>query len=108
MPVYNGYRRVLGNAVSLGDGVSLGDDVSLGDGATVGDRGAEPIDLGYCDGYRKTICNVAGIAYIGAGCRWFTLADARRHWAERSDRELTRSLLLAAGEIARLKGWREE
>jgi len=51
---------------------------------------------------------VDGVAYIGAGCQWFTLAAAQRHWADRGSRALTRALLLAAAQIARVKGWRME
>jgi hypothetical protein len=74
---------------------------------TVGDRASDIFDLGYADRYRKVIAQVDGVAYIGAGCRWFTLDDAIAHWqsAGKSRRD-TMALMLAAKEIARLRGWR--
>ena len=47
-----------------------------------------PIDIGSCEGYRKVIAPVEGVAYIRAGCRWMTLAEAKEHWK-------------------RIRGWRE-
>jgi hypothetical protein len=60
-----------------------------------------------CEGYPKTLCAVDGVAWILAGCQWFTLADAKLHWAERSDRPLTRAAMLMASEVARQQGLRE-
>ena len=103
----------LGNCVRLGNGVTLGDDVTLGNCVTLGDgaqikAGAEAIDLGWADGYRKCIAQVDGVAYIGAGCRWFTLADALKHWDNKDDRVLTMCLMQSAIYIARYKGWSHE
>ena len=97
----------LGNDVRLGAGVSLGDDVSLGAGAVVGANSTEAIDLGFADGYRKTLCCVGGIAYIGAGCRWFTLSEAIKHWGNHSEnRKRTLCLLESARALADLEGWK--
>jgi hypothetical protein len=45
------------------------------------------------------------VAYIGAGCHWFTLHDALLHWANKPDRELTMCLMQSAIYIAGLRGW---
>lgn len=111
----------LGNGVTLGEYVDFGDDITLGsrthlpshtvlgDGLTLGPGVTEAYDLGYCDLYRKAIACVDGVAWIAAGCRWFTLAEALEHWeyreSEGRDRKLTRAIMLAAAEIARVKGW---
>ena len=108
----------IGNNTSIGDGTRIGDDVSIGDDTRIGDRthigddtsigngASEVIDLGYADGFRKCIANVNGVAYIGAGCHWFTLAEAIKHWESHDkNRDLTLCLMQAAIHIAGLKGW---
>ena len=52
--------------------------------------------LGHADGYGKSLCNKDGVAYIGAGCRWFTLAEALRHWDNKPDRVETMCLMQSA------------
>ena len=95
-----GYYASIGNNTSIGDRTHIGDDTSIGDGAS------EVIDLGYADGFRKCIANVHGVAYIGAGCHWFTLAEAIKHWESHDkNRDLTLCLMQAAIHIAGLKGW---
>ena len=104
-----GNRVTLGNGVTLGDYVHLGNDVRLGNGVTLGPNATDAIDLGHVDGYRKCLAQVKGIAYVGAGCRWFTLAEAIKHWSTHGrDRRLTVCLLQSAIAIAALKGWRHE
>ena len=74
--------------------------------ARIGDFASEVIDLGSADGYRKCIANVNGVAYIGAGCRWFTLSEAVKHWESHDEnRDLTLCLMQSAIHIAGLKGW---
>ena len=51
------------------------------------------------------MANVDGVAYIGAGCRWFTLQDAIKHWEKREDRVLTRIIIESAIAIANHKSW---
>lgn len=49
------------------------------------------------------------MAWIGAGCRWFTLAEALKHWgAHDEDRSLTLCLMQAAKAVADLRGWKYE
>ena len=98
----------LGNECRLGNECQLGNGCQLGDGCRLGDRALDPIDIGYADGYRKCVCNVSGVAYIGAGCRWFCLADALEHWSDRDDRDMTNCLMMAAIHIAAVKGWAHE
>ena len=102
----------IGNYTSIGDGTSIGNNTSIGDGTrigddtSIGDGASEVIDLGYADGFRKCIANVHGVAYIGAGCHWFTLAEAIKHWESHDkNRDLTLCLMQAAIHIAGLKGW---
>ena len=115
-----GDECVLGNWCRLGDGCRLGDwcrlgdecvlgnSCRLGDSCVLGKGAADPIDLGFTDGYRKVIAQVQGVAYIGAGCRWFTLEEAQEHWQHRGDRALTRCALEAAKAIATAKGWKTQ
>ena len=78
----------------------------IGARSSIGEKSSEAIDLGWADGYRKCIAQVDGVAYIGAGCRWFTLANALNHWENHSqDRTTTMCLLMAAISIAEVKGW---
>ena len=86
--------------------IAEGHRIIVGDGARIGNYASEVIDLGYADGFRKCVANVNGVAYIGAGCRWFTLAEAIKHWeAHDKNRDLTLCLMRAAIHIACLKGW---
>ena len=102
----------IGEGVSIGDGGRIGDEVRIrkgvriGDGGRIGDKSKDAVDLGWADGYRKCIAQIDGVAYIGAGCHWFTLADALTHWSNKADRELTMCLMKAAVHIASLRGWR--
>jgi uncharacterized protein YjbI with pentapeptide repeats len=63
--------------------------------------------LCFSEGYSKTLCDVDGVAWILAGCRWFTLAEARKHWAERDDRPITRAMLEGIAAVAKLRGLKE-
>ena len=67
-------------------------------------EGAWALDLGFADGYRKCIANVKGVAYIGAGCRWFTLAEALRHWDNKPGRIETMCLMQSAIYLAGYHG----
>lgn len=73
--------------------------------ASIGALSNEAIDLGWADGYRKCISQIDGVAWIGAGCRWFTLEDALKHWSTKPDRELTMCLMQSAVFVAGYKGW---
>ncbi len=102
----------IGNGTHIGDDVNIGDHTQIGDlthiggAASIGNDASEVIDLGYADGFRKCIANVKGVAYIGAGCHWFTLAEAIRHWESHDkNRDLTLCLMQSAIHIAGLKGW---
>ena len=98
--IAEGHRFIVGNYARIGNGASIGDD------ARIGDCASEAIDLGFADGFRKCIANMKGVAYIGAGCRWFTLAEAIKHWeSHKENRDLTLCLMQSAIHIARLKGW---
>jgi hypothetical protein len=62
------------------------------------------ITFAHCDGWPKTLVDVNGEAWILAGCRWFNFADARKHWAGREDRIMTRALLHGAYHLAKHMG----
>ena len=100
-----GDRAHIGAWASIGEGARIGDRASIGDRAHIGEGAEESIDLGWADGHRKCIAQVKGVAYIGAGCRWFTLADALKHWGSKPNRELTMCLMQSAVFIAGYKGW---
>ena len=59
------------------------------------------------EGYTKTLAAVDGVAWVLAGCRWFTLAEARLHWANRPDRAATYALLEVVAALAKARGLRE-
>ena len=95
----------IGSYARIADGASIGNDVCIGNDASVGPRSSDAVDIGWADGYRKCIAQVDGVAYIGAGCRWFTLAQALKHWDNKPDRVLTMCLMNSAIAIAQSKGW---
>ena len=95
----------IGNDAIIGSYASIGNGASIGSYASVGPRSSDAVDIGWADGYRKCIAQVDGVAYIGAGCRWFTLAEALKHWDNKPDRVLTMCLMRTAIAIAQSKGW---
>ena len=104
-----GARARIGAWARIGARARIGDDASIGAWASIGASSSDAIDLGFADGYHKCIAQVDGVAYIGAGCRWFTLAAALKHWGEHpEDRNLTMCLMQGAIAIAGYKGWRQE
>ena len=103
-----GARVRIGKEASIGDEASIGEEAFIGDEAFIGAKSNEAIDLGCANGYRICIAQVDGVAYIGAGCRWFTLAKALKHWSIKPDRELNMCLMMAAVHIAGLRGWSHE
>ena len=100
-----GHYTKIGYYATIGDGATIGDWAAIGDNAKIGNGTEEFIEIGRADGYIKIICMVKGVAYIGAGCRWFTLAEALIHW-KTPGREMTMCLMQSAIAIATLKGWR--
>lgn len=93
----------------IGDDFSAGNCFSAGDDFSAGYNCADPVIIGFADGYWKQVCHVNGVAYIGAGCRWFTLDEAKKHWENHTkNRELTLCLLQSAYAIAKLKGWKTD
>ena len=95
-----------GHRIIVGNDARIGNYARIGDGARIGNDASEAIDIGFADGFRKCIANVKGVAYVGAGCRWFTLDEAIKHWESHDEnRDLTLCLMQSAIHIARLKGW---
>lgn len=92
--------------IAEGARARIGEWARIGEGARIGDKSTDAVDIGWADGYRKCIAQVDGVAYIGAGCRWFTLAEAIAHWSNKPDRELTMCLMQSAIFIAGLRGWK--
>ena len=97
-----------GYKIHIGLNVTIGASARIGAWATIGESARDPIDLGSYEGYRKIVCEVKGIAWIGAGCQWFSLAAAIEHWKERADRPITRAAMQLALAIAKEKGWKVE
>ena len=84
--------------------VKVGINCTAGDDFTAGDNATGLFNLGHADGYTKSLSSVNGVAYIGAGCRWFTLDEALAHWGDHhEDRDMTLCLLETAKAIANLK-----
>jgi len=55
------------------------------------------------------LCAVGDVAYIGAGCRWFTLGEALRHWENHEeDRRATMALMEGAKALATLNNLKWE
>ena len=98
----------IGERATIGEWARIGEWAAIGEGAAIGPKSSDAVDLGWADGYRKCVAQVGGVAYIGAGCRWFTLDSAIAHWAAApaGTRDLTRCLLQSAIHIAGLRGWR--
>ena len=122
-----GYHTTLYQGVVIGEGSTLGKFVKVGESSalrgkcTLADEkelgGGSYInntriqdgvceilhDLGFADEYRKILCSSKGVAYIGAGCRWFTLEEALRHWGNHEeDRLATMALMESAKALASL------
>ena len=96
----------IGERARIGARASIGEWAIIGEGARIGRNSTDAVDLGWADGYRKCIAQVDGVAYIGAGCRWFTLAEAIEHWTNKQDRALTMCLMQSAISVAGLRGWK--
>ena len=81
---------------TIGGGVSIGKWARVGEGAIIGDRASIHsnavfvYDLGVADGWRKCLVTVKGVYHIDAGCRHFTMDEARAHWENhKEDRRFT-------------------
>jgi FAD/FMN-containing dehydrogenase len=83
--------------------IVMGNQATLGDGAIIGERATWAIDIGAANGYRVCVAEVNGVAYVGAGCRWFTLSAALKHMQD-DDRIELRCLLESAIAIAGYRG----
>jgi NDP-sugar pyrophosphorylase family protein len=108
-----GENTVVGNRARIGahcrirNDVRISEKTQLGSYSYVGAFATDPVDIGCADGWRKIVAGVNGIAHIGAGCRWFTLARAIQHWSNHAeDRSHTLALLESAKAIAKLKNWK--
>jgi NDP-sugar pyrophosphorylase family protein len=96
----------IGEWARIGARAHIGAGAHIGEWARIGEGARNPVDIGWADGYRKCIAEVDGVAYIGAGCRWFTLDDALAHWGNHNeDRTMTLALLESAKAIANAKSW---
>ena len=106
-----GYATDVSSYVKIADRVDIGYKVKIDEYARVGyevtiGHGATYITtLGFADYYYKGLSSLNGTAYIGAGCRWFTLAEAIKHWSNHEeDRSMTMCLMESAKAIADMKG----
>ena len=106
--IKDGAHIAIGEGATIGEEARIGAWARIGEGARIGPKSSDAVDLGWADGYRKCVAQVGGVAYIGAGCRWFTLDSAIAHWAAApaGTRDLTQCLLQSAIHIAGLRGWR--
>ena len=98
----------VGCRVRIAASASIGEGASIGAWASIGIKATFIADLGSYEGYRKVVCSLEGVAYIGAGCRWFTLAEAKKHWhAKKVGRQITHAMLSVATVIAEQHKLRE-
>ena len=103
--VWIGSKVRIGSNVRIGSSVRIENDVWIESGHKLR-KGAIPVcTVGFADGYQKSLSDLNGVAYIGAGCRWFTLDEAIKHWQNHDeDRSLTLCLMESAKAIARTLG----
>ena len=124
-----GFKIKVGSRVYIGDRVSIRNEArigfdaeilcgacidtaarvfsgaSVGCWALVGTGSTFVANIGSSDGYSKALCSLDGVAYIGSGCRWFTINAATEHWGDHEeDRSMALCLLESAKAIASLKG----
>jgi hypothetical protein len=94
-----------GNRVMCGPYAIIGNGARIGNCASIGDYATHLHDVGFADGHLKSLCAVEGVAYIGAGCRWFTLDQAIKHWStHKEDRRATMCLMESAKALAKMYG----
>ena len=102
------YARIEQDAV-IERHATIGRYAVIGQGARVGPNARWIACVGFADGYYKDLCAVGDVAYIGAGCRWFTLGEALRHWGNhKENRQDTLDLMQAAVAIAKRRGLKLE
>ena len=107
-PDANG-NRTLANGAVIEQDARIGQGAVIGQCARVGPNARWIACVGFADGYYKDLCAVGDVAYIGAGCRWFTLGEALRHWGDHEeDRQDTLDLMQAAVAIAKRLGLKLE
>ena len=115
--VIGGEAEVYGDAVVAMRGQVTGDVHLLGNAIVVGSTtidsgefhaGRALLAIGTADGSSKGLADVDGVLYIGSGGEWLSLAEAREHWAYRSDRKASLELLEAARVFAAAFGLRSE
>lgn len=98
----------LGRNSYISKNCTLDNYCTLGSHSHVGPGARDVTDLGFVEGYRKCIAQVDGVAYIGAGCRWFTLKAALAHWSYNPRRVKTLALMESAKRIAQINDWKWE
>ena len=105
-PVVDGWSIAPeGNDFRAGNGFRVGDDFWAGNDFWTGNGAIGLGILGFADGYWKSMSLVGNVAYIGAGFRWFTLAEATPHWENHDEnRDETLLLMEDAKAIADLLG----
>ena len=108
-------NRTLANGAVIGQGAVIRlyavirPYAVIGHNARVGPNARWIACVGFADGYYKDLCAVGDVAYIGAGCRWFTLGEALRHWGDHEeDRSATMALMEGAKALATLNNLKWE
>ena len=100
---------VIGRDAVIEQGAVIGQWARIGRGARVGPNARWIACVGFADGYYKDLCAVGDVAYIGAGCRWFTLGEALRHWENHpEERQDTLDLMKSAVAMAERRGLKRE
>ena len=104
-----GQSAAIERGAVIGQYAVIEQDARIGPGARVGPNARWIACVGFADGYYKDLCAVGDVAYIGAGCRWFTLGEALRHWGDHEeDRRATMALMEGAKALAKLNNLKWE
>jgi NDP-sugar pyrophosphorylase family protein len=101
-----GDEAKIGNWANIGDEAKIGDGANIGDEAKIGDGAADPINLGFADGFSCHLAQVDGVAFIGGGCKWLNVTDAITYVTGRSERAEMLDRVLYAATIADRLGWK--
>ncbi len=101
-----GDAATIGNWAKIGDEAKIGSWAKIGDAATIGNWAADPINLGFADGFAVHLAQVEGVAFIGGGCKWLNIDNAIAYVTGRPERAEMLDRVLYAATIADRKGWR--
>jgi len=103
----NVFSKIGGN-VSIGNHHRFGEWSMVGDWNKIGDYAKFIADVGAANGFRYTLSDVRGTAYVGTSVDWLTLSDAIEYMENNAEKDLRDSLCLmeSAKALAKLHNLR--